>query len=88
MKKWLICLLLSFSFSSHASDWDDRLTDEEALQVIKNGRLIASGQYLLVEDAYASLFLVNYIPFYCLFENAAGMTLFKCRQHLMMNLGK
>lgn len=88
MKKWLICLLLSFSFSSHASDWDDTLSEKDALHVIKNGRLIASGQYLLVEDAYASLFLVNDIPFYCLFENAEGGTLFKCRQQLMINLGK
>lgn len=89
MKKWLICLMLSVSFSSNVSaDDDEWLNASESLEVLQNGKLIASGQYKLVEGMHTSVFLIGYAAFYCEFDSRFGSTAFKCKQGSLLPEGK
>ena len=86
MKKWLICLLLSISFSSNVSaDDDEWLNASESLEVLQNGKLISSGQYKLVEGMHTSVFLIGLRAYYCEFDNKVGV-LFKCKEQMLMPL--
>lgn len=84
MKKWLICLLLSVSFSSNVSaDNDEWLTASESLNVLQNGKLISSGQYKLMEYMHTSLFLIGLRAYYCEFDNRGGV-FFKCKEQMFI----
>jgi hypothetical protein len=89
MKRWLICLILSVSFSSNVFAGDDEwLTASESLNVLQNGKLISSGQYKLIEGMHTSVFLIGYAAFYCEFDSRFGNTAFKCKQGSLIPEGE